>query len=124
MLNLPVRPPFSLGEILFYTFLSFAIALALTPWFVAFLRRYKLGKQLRVEAMDGGSASVFLTYHKSKAGTPTMGGLLIWGSILITVLISRLLSLWRNKQMEIEGTCRGRLLEMVGVVGRDDEKTV
>ncbi|HRH93501.1 MAG TPA: phospho-N-acetylmuramoyl-pentapeptide-transferase [Candidatus Peribacteria bacterium] len=92
MLNLPVRPPFSLGEILFYTFLSFAIALALTPWFIGFLRRYKLGKQLRVEAVDGGSASVFLTYHKSKAGTPTMGGLLIWGSILITVLLSRALS--------------------------------
>ncbi len=92
MLNLSARPPFSLGEILFYTFLSFAIALALTPWFIGFLRRYKLGKQLRVEAVDGGSASVFLTYHKSKAGTPTMGGLLIWGSILITVLVSRLLS--------------------------------
>ncbi len=92
MLNLPVRPPFSLAEILFYTFLSFAIALALTPWFIGFLRKYKLGKQLRVEAVDGGSASVFLTYHKSKAGTPTMGGLLIWGSILITVLLSRVLS--------------------------------
>jgi UDP-N-acetylmuramyl pentapeptide phosphotransferase/UDP-N-acetylglucosamine-1-phosphate transferase len=65
MLNLPVRPPFSLGEILFYTLLSFAIALALTPWFVAFLRKYKLGKQLRVEATNHGvSASAIANERK------------------------------------------------------------
>ncbi len=125
MLNLPVRPPFSLGEILFYTFLSFAIALALTPWFVAFLRKYKLGKQLRVEAMDGGSASVFLTYHKSKAGTPTMGGLLIWGSILVTVLVSRLLSLWGSVDQSLlqRGQVYLPLAMMVcfGILGAADD---
>ena len=93
MFTLPVRPPFSLGQILLYSFLAFAFALLLTPPFVRFLRQYKLGKQLRVDAVDGGSASVFLTYHKNKAGTPTMGGVLIWSSILLTVLVSRVLSL-------------------------------
>lgn len=92
MLPLPVRPPISLAEILVYSFAAFVIALLLTKPFVLFLHKFKLGKKLRVEAVDGGSASVFLTYHQAKAGTPTMGGLLIWGSILVTVLLSRALS--------------------------------
>ena len=93
MIPLPVRPTISLGEILLYSFIAFTLALILTRPFFNFLLRYKLGKKLRVQAVDGGSASVFLTYHQSKAGTPTMGGILIWGSILLTVLVSRILSL-------------------------------
>ena len=92
MFILPIRPSISLLEILLYSFLAFVIALALTKPFLSFLHRYRLGKQLRVEAVDGGSASVFLTYHQKKAGTPTMGGILIWGSIVLTVLLSRLFS--------------------------------
>jgi phospho-N-acetylmuramoyl-pentapeptide-transferase len=92
MLPLPVRPAISLSEILVYSFLAFVLGLLLTKPFVRLLHRYKLGKQLRVEAVDGGSASVFLTYHQKKAGTPTMGGLLIWGSILTTVFLSRAFS--------------------------------
>ncbi len=89
---LPVRPEISLVAILGYAFLAFAIGLFLTPWFISFLRRNKLGKQLRVETVDGREASIFRKYHENKMGTPTMGGLLIWGSILITVLFSRGLS--------------------------------
>ncbi|MBP7114050.1 MAG: phospho-N-acetylmuramoyl-pentapeptide-transferase [Candidatus Peribacteraceae bacterium] len=90
---LPIRPSISLLEILIYSFAAFLIALILTKPFVQFLHHFKLGKKLRVEAVDGGTASVFLTYHQAKAGTPTMGGLLVWGSILLTVLVSRGLSL-------------------------------
>lgn len=92
MFDLPVRPEISLVEILVYAFLAFAISVALTPRFVAFLHKHKIGKQLRVEAVDGASASVFLQYHQSKKGTPTMGGILIWGSIVLTVLLSRAFS--------------------------------
>lgn len=88
----PVRPDISLFEILGYGFFAFAIGLLLTPAFINFLRANRMGKQLRVEAVDGGKVSVFQKYHKHKFGTPTMGGLLIWGSILITILFSRLLS--------------------------------
>lgn len=88
----PPRPDLPLLAILLYMLLSFSLVLALTPWFIAFLRKHRLGKQLRVEAMDGRDASIFRQLHQSKAGTPTMGGLLIWGGILATVGISRLLS--------------------------------
>lgn len=89
---IPVRPEITVSQTLMYGVFAFVLGLLLTPWFVSFLRKNRLGKQLRVEAVDGREASVFRTYHQHKFGTPTMGGLLIWGSILVTVLVSRLLS--------------------------------
>lgn len=91
-LLLPVRPELSLLGILGYALFAFTFTLALTPWFVSFLHRNKVGKQLRVETMDGKDATIFRMFHKSKHGTPTMGGILIWGSIVLTVLASRLLA--------------------------------
>lgn len=89
---IPVRPDLAWFSILGYGLFAFLLGLVLTPWFVRFLRRNKLGKQLRVETVDGREASIFRKYHEKKFGTPTMGGLLIWGSIVLTVAFSRLLS--------------------------------
>jgi phospho-N-acetylmuramoyl-pentapeptide-transferase len=86
-------PGLSLAAILGYALFAFVLGLAFTPTFVRFLRQNKLGKQLRVETVDGREAAIFRQYHKNKFGTPTMGGLLIWGAILFTVLFSRVLSL-------------------------------
>lgn len=88
----PPRPDLPLLSVLLYTLFAFSLVLVLTPWFVAFLRRHKVGKQLRVVAMDGHDASIFRQYHQNKEGTPTMGGVLIWLGIAATVLFSRLLS--------------------------------
>ncbi len=89
---IPSRPDLTLIAMLGYGLFSFAFALFITPWFVQFLIRNKVGKQLRVETVDGKDPTIFRTYHQSKSGTPTMGGLLIWGSILATVLFSRALA--------------------------------
>ncbi|MBT3834838.1 phospho-N-acetylmuramoyl-pentapeptide-transferase [Candidatus Peribacteria bacterium] len=88
----PVRPEISLESILVYSVLTFLIGICITPCFVQFLKKNKIGKQLRVEAVDGGEATIFRHFHQKKRGTPTMGGLLIWGSILFTVVFSRILS--------------------------------
>lgn len=92
LIDLPVRPDISLLGILGYALFAFAFALVLTPWFVSFLLRNKVGKQLRVETIDGRDPTVFRTFHQNKFGTPTMGGVLIWGSILLTVGVSRILA--------------------------------
>jgi phospho-N-acetylmuramoyl-pentapeptide-transferase len=89
---IPVRPDLSLSAMLGYALFAFAFALLITPWFVQFLIRNKVGKQLRVETIDGREPTIFRTYHQNKAGTPAMGGLLIWGSILATVIFSRILA--------------------------------
>lgn len=85
----PVRPDIPVYMILVYAAFAFSLGLALTPWFIAFLRKNKLGKQLRAQTVDGREPSIFLKYHEKKFGTPTMGGVLIWGSIALTVMFSR-----------------------------------
>ncbi len=62
---------------------SFFIALTLTPLWSKVLYKYKLGKQLRTSA----SAPVFHALHKDKEGTPTMGGVLIWGTVLLLTFV-------------------------------------
>jgi len=93
IVDIPPRPEISVLAILGYAFFAFIVGLMATPWFVAFLKRNRLGKQLRVETVDGKDAAIFRKYHKDKFGTPTMGGMLIWGSILLTVIFSRSLAL-------------------------------
>lgn len=73
-------------------FLGFGIALAFAPSFIRLLHKWKLGKNIREVASDGKEAKLFNELHKKKKGTPTMGGVLIWGSVLIVLLLSRLLS--------------------------------
>ncbi len=55
---------------------AFLFAVTVTPLLTDFLYRYKLGKKIRSD----GSTPVFTKLHAGKAGTPTMGGILIWGT--------------------------------------------
>ena len=73
---------FQISRILGLAALSFAIAFALTPLLVHFLIKYRLGKQIRAEG-----APVFNQLHQKKEGTPTMGGLLIWLTVLFMALL-------------------------------------
>lgn len=63
--------------------LSFLMAFLSTPILTHFLYKYKLGKQIR----DASSAPIFAALHKGKEGTPTMGGILIWATVLILALV-------------------------------------
>ena len=58
--------------------ISFGISVVLCPIIIPFLRKLKFGQFVR----DDGPES-----HLKKAGTPTMGGLVILVSILLTSLI-------------------------------------
>lgn len=69
--------------------ISFLVAFSVTPFLTHFLFKYRLGKQIRTEG-----APVFAKIHGSKEGTPTMGGILIWGTTLILALGFWLLSLF------------------------------
>lgn len=89
---IPVRPDISLVTIFVYVLIAFVIGIIATPWFVRFLLKYRLGKQLRTETVDGRAPTIFTKFHSKKSGTPTMGGLLIWGSIVLTVIVSRFMA--------------------------------
>lgn len=62
--------------------ISFGVAMMFTPVLTHFLYKYRLGKQIRAD----GTTPVFSAMHSKKAGTPTMGGVLIWGVVLILAL--------------------------------------
>src|SRR3989338_5978374 len=70
-------------KIFLLTTLSFIVTFALTPFLTHFLYKYRLGKGIR----DAQSAPIFAQMHAKKAGTPTMGGILIWGTTLLLVLL-------------------------------------
>jgi phospho-N-acetylmuramoyl-pentapeptide-transferase len=57
---------------------ALAISLALGPWMVRKLREFQIGQVIRQEGP---------TSHQPKAGTPTMGGLLILTAALVPTLL-------------------------------------
>jgi phospho-N-acetylmuramoyl-pentapeptide-transferase len=77
-------------KVLLLSTLSFMIALAWTPLLTNFLYRHRLGKQIR----DNGETPIFTKFHLKKSGTPTMGGVLIWGTTLALALAISVLSRW------------------------------
>jgi phospho-N-acetylmuramoyl-pentapeptide-transferase len=57
---------------------SLLICLFLSPQFIEFLRRRAFGQNIREEGPEG---------HQTKAGTPTMGGILIFLSVAVPFLL-------------------------------------
>ncbi len=82
-----------LSELFFYIFGTFIFAALIAPSFINILIKLGIGKNLREESPDGKIAEIFQKLHAKKKGTPTMGGVLIWGIVLFVILFSRFLSL-------------------------------
>lgn len=74
---------FFIIKIFALTTLAFIITILWTPILTHFLYKYRLGKGIR----DTDSAPVFAKMHAKKAGTPTMGGILVWGTTLFLILL-------------------------------------
>ncbi len=64
-------------EIAIPVIIAFAICVCLCPIFIPFLRRLKFGQYIREEGPES---------HQKKSGTPTMGGLIILISVVVTSL--------------------------------------
>jgi len=73
---------FQISRILGLAAFSFIIAFVLTPFWLHFLIKYRLGKQIRAEGTP-----IFNQLHQKKEGTPTMGGLLVWLTVLFMALL-------------------------------------
>ncbi len=76
-------------KILGVSIISFFAAILLTPVVYKLLLRFGVKKQIRTSE----SAPVFSALHAKKAGTPTMGGVIIWGSIIIIALLFHFLGI-------------------------------
>jgi phospho-N-acetylmuramoyl-pentapeptide-transferase len=96
---------FHLARILGLAAISFIFALAWTPALIHFLDKYRLGKQIRFEGVP-----IFAKLHKKKEGTPTMGGILIW----LTVLVLTILFWWLGQ------IGQGTILEKIDFLTRKE----
>lgn len=81
------------------------LCLIIGPWLIARLRQFQIGQYIREE----GPAS-----HRSKAGTPTMGGVLIIVSVLVPTL------LWANLANPLVWTAMLGML-LFGAIGFWDD---
>lgn len=84
---------------------ALVISIACGPWFIASLRRLAVGQNIR----DVGPQS-----HQVKAGTPTMGGLLI----LVALVVSTLL--WANLTNHLVWLALG-VTSLFGAIGFADD---
>ena len=66
-----------ISETILAIIIAFAISAILCPIIIPFLHKLKFGQQVREDGPQG---------HLKKQGTPTMGGLIILTSIIITSL--------------------------------------
>ncbi len=73
--------------------LSFLIGIAITPTLTHFFYKYKLWKHTSRRENPDEMSPAFLALHddESETGTPRIGGIIIWGSVLITILLVFLL---------------------------------
>ena len=83
-----------LPQIFTYWIITFLVWVVLTPYFIDFLVKMKLWKNLRKEATIW-KAVRFFELHKKKAWTPTMWWAMILGTVFAMVLVSIILQyLW------------------------------
>jgi phospho-N-acetylmuramoyl-pentapeptide-transferase len=74
---------FHIIRILLLSAFAFLFAMAWTPILTHYLYKYKMGKSIR----NNGLTPIFSKLHAGKAGTPVMGGLLVWVTALIFTLL-------------------------------------
>jgi len=85
---------FLIVKILSFFIISFAIAIALAPILIRFLYKYKCWKKKpREETLGGEKTPVFTKFHAQKEiSTPRMGGILIWGTVLVVTIFTYFVS--------------------------------
>jgi len=67
--------------------IGFLVTLSITPLWFRVLQKYHIGKQIR----PAENAPIFHKLHEKKAGTPTAGGVIIWGTVLGIAIVFAIL---------------------------------
>ncbi len=79
---------FELVRILLLSAIAFVVAFAWAPSLTRILQKWKVAKAIRPVS----SAPIFAALHAKKSGTPTMGGILIWATVLLLALLFHAMS--------------------------------
>lgn len=85
-----------------YLVIAFAVTLLLVPSYLDLLKKCRIKKTIREEALIG-KASKFHELHKHKTGTPTMGGGVILFTVFFLVSVSVLVRMFDANILQIFG---------------------
>jgi len=75
-------------KILLMGLAAFILAFIFTPLLTSILYKRKIGIKIKQNSVDGEKLKYVNHMHKDKSGTPTMGGILIWATVLVLILSS------------------------------------
>jgi phospho-N-acetylmuramoyl-pentapeptide-transferase len=74
--------------------LAFILAFFITPLWANFLYRKKIGIKIKKNSVQGEKLTYVSALHKNKEGTPTMGGVIIWFSVILLAFVSHYVFPW------------------------------
>ncbi|HFC76722.1 MAG TPA: hypothetical protein ENJ27_00640 [Candidatus Moranbacteria bacterium] len=75
-------------KVLFTGLLAFVLAFVITPLWTKVLYKYKIGIRIKKKSVDGKMLTIVNKLQAKKSGTPTMGGVIVWLTILILIFAS------------------------------------
>lgn len=80
--------------------LAFVLAFLITPLWSHILYKYKIGIKIKEHSVDGKELTYVNKLHAGKSGTPTMGGLIVWLTVIVLAFSSHylfpLIAKWLN----------------------------
>jgi len=76
-----------LAKVIVLAVMSFSLAMAITPIVAHYLYKYKVGIKIKDKSVSGENLSFVNKLHAHKAGTPTMGGIIVWLTVILLALL-------------------------------------
>lgn len=77
----------AMAKIVVLSAVAFFMAMLFTPVWAHILYKYKIGIKIKTKSVSGEKLTYAGKLHAHKSGTPTMGGVLIWGTVLFIAVI-------------------------------------
>lgn len=81
-------------KVLFTGVIAFFLAFFLTPLWTNILFKYKIGIKIKDCSVNGEKLTYVSKMHKYKNGTPTMGGVIVWFSVIFLAFLGEWLFPW------------------------------
>jgi len=73
----------AIAKIVVLATVAFFVTMILSPLWAHILYKYKIGIKIKTNSVDGKRLTYAGKLHAYKSGTPTMGGVLIWGTVIL-----------------------------------------
>jgi len=77
----------SIAKIVILCVMAFVITMIITPILTHFLYKNRINIKIKTKSVDGKKLTYVNKLHAHKKGTPTMGGIVVWGAVLILIVL-------------------------------------